>query len=113
MEKKMVEMLKEAIEAKCPASLDGGLLTLENRRTLDLMELKQSILKLMHANMALVEEFTTGACYDTKNPYRRKCVVHALGTMGEMLGHSDPITADRVIKEHLEKEGVYRLGEDA
>lgn len=82
--------LTKAIESKCPASIEDGLLTLEDGHTIDLVAIKQALRDLMHANVALVEEFTTGRCYDTRNPYRRPCVMESLGVFAQLIAHPDP-----------------------
>lgn len=100
-EQSVLQGLKELVSARCPASLCEGILTLENGHTVDMVAVLQTVHELMDANMRLVQDFTTGACYDTKNPYRRESVVNALRVVGEMVGHGDAITAEKPIMNYL------------
>lgn len=95
----LIEALDEAIDAKCPASLEDGLLTLEDGTTLDLDKAKSALLDLIAANVKLIEEFTTGDCYVTCNPYRRTSVINALTIMAGLIEHPDPILCLGSIKQ--------------
>ena len=105
MEQTIVQQLDQVIEAQGSASLQGGLLTLEDGSVFDLTAVKLTILELMQSNMKMIEEYKNGNCYDTKNPYRRECVIAGLRSLGKVLDVSDILRVDNAAKAYLAQEG--------
>lgn len=104
----VLSQLDEVVAAQCSASLEEGLLTMEHGQSVDIAAVKGTILALMEANTELIEDFTSGKCYETMNPYRRQSVAKALSLLSSLVGVKEFTGGLPDVKQYLQAAGSKR-----